>query len=129
MILQGHPDGGLELIVLFVDVLGHKIVGHCIRPVEDRFRQGTEERIGASADHHADHFVSLFQAPRVGVADKMAVADDLFHLFACSLVNVRPVIQDAADRGDGNPGHFGDVPDRIDFHGCITSVFADFRKR
>ena len=47
----------------------------------------------------------------------MAFPDDFLDFFACCLIDIRPVIQHTADRGHGDTGHLGDIPDRIDLHG------------
>ena len=116
MVLQGHADGGLELVRLLIDILGDKGIRQAVAPVENGLRQGAEERVGAAAHDHADDLVALLEAPGVGIADKLRFPDDVFHAGAGVAVDVRPVVQHAADRGHGNAGKLCDVPDGINFH-------------
>ena len=116
MVLVRHAQSRPELVCLLVDVFSDERVRQGIRAGKDRFSQGTQERIGTAAYHDADHLAALFQAARVGIADKMAVPDDLFDLFAGRFIHVGTVVQDAADSSYGNAGDRGDILDRINFH-------------
>ena len=129
MILTGHPERGHKLIATFVDVLGNKVVRHIVGPVQNCFRQRIQERIGTSADDHADHFISLLETAGVCVADKMTVLDDLLHLCAGGAVYIRTVVQDPADRGNRDPGHCGNVFNCVDFHTDVPLSFSNSRKR
>ena len=123
MILPRHPLRRAELIAAFVNVLGDEIVRHIVGTFQDRLRQGIEERIGAAPDDHADHFVTLFQAPGIGVSDKMTVPDDLLDFLPGCDIDVRTVVQHTADGCNRNPGHCGNVFDCIYLHAGTPFVF------
>ena len=77
------------------------------------FEQRPEVGVADERQHQADHpRPAARERARTAVRREPVLAHDLQHRLPGFRSDVGPVVQDARDRGDGDAGEIGDVPDR-----------------